>query len=81
VLEVPAPKYKELLRQTMPLTKARNDITTYSDVSYALEGSNVRIKATRFSELKKYSSPYSLLVGPTVNGTWQILEELSESKP
>jgi hypothetical protein len=31
--------------------------------------------------LKKYESPYSILVGPDANGDWRIFEELSESRP
>jgi hypothetical protein len=80
-LTIPAPKYKELLRASMPLAKARGDTSTYSDVRYVEEGKHVRIAATRFSNLKKYSSPISLLVGPSDAGGWLIYEELSESQP
>jgi len=80
-LTMPAPKYKELVRQSMPLAKKRGDRSTYSSVTYTPEGSNIRITAVRFSELKKYSSPISLLVGASKTGAWLILEELSESRP
>jgi hypothetical protein len=76
-----APQYKQLLRQIMPIAKARGDFSTYSDTKYVEEGTNVRITATRFSELKKYSSPVSILVGASKDGTWLIIEELSESRP
>lgn len=65
----------------MPLAKARGDTSTYSDVKYTPEGERVRITCTRFSELKKYSSPLSLLVGPGKDETWLIFEEISESQP
>jgi hypothetical protein len=80
-LTLPAAKYKALLRQVMPLAKARGDRSTYSEVSYASEGERVRIQAARFSELKNYTSPISLLVGPSPGGKWLIYEELSESRP
>jgi hypothetical protein len=80
-LTMPAAKYKALIRSAMPLAKARGDRNTFSDVSYAAEGDRVRIRASRFSELKKYTSPISLLVGPSANGTWLIYEEVSESRP
>lgn len=80
-LTMPAGNYKTLMRQAMPLAKARGDRSTYSDVKYTAEGSRVRIEATRFSELKKYTSPISLLVGPSATGTWLIYEEISESRP
>ena len=41
----------------------------------------MRISATRYSELKKYASPFSLLVGPGLDGNWLIFEEISESRP
>src|SRR5687767_3530990 len=46
-LNIPAPKYKALIRQVMPLAKARDDRSTYSDVTYGAEGNRVRIRATR----------------------------------
>jgi hypothetical protein len=80
-LTVPATQYKQLLRASMPFAKARGDTSAYSDVRYLEEGHRVRITATRFSNLKKYSSPISLLVGPSDAGRWLIYEELSESQP
>ena len=79
-LELPAPRYKELIRTAMPLARSRGDYNTYSGVAYAPEKGNVRITATRYSVLKQYASPLSLLVGPC-NGGWAVLEELSESRP
>jgi hypothetical protein len=80
-LEIPAPQYKSALRAAMPLAKERGDTSTYSDINYTLEGDRVRITCSRFSELKKYSSPLTLLVGPDKGGKWLIFEEISESQP
>jgi hypothetical protein len=80
-LDLPAPKYKELIRSAMPLAKSRSDYNKYSGVAYAPENGNVRITATRYSVLKQYASPLSLLVGPCKGGAWGVLEELSESRP
>ena len=80
-ITIPAPEYKELIRAAMPLAKTRSDTNTYSDVRYVEESSRVRITATRYSNLKNYSSPISLLVGPSDGGDWLIYEELSESRP
>jgi hypothetical protein len=80
-LTFPAVQYKSLIRQAMPIAKARGDTNSYSDITYTREGSGVRIRATRFSNLKKYSSPISLLVTPGSDGRWLIREELSESQP
>jgi hypothetical protein len=80
-IDIPAGKYKELIRTAMPLAKARGDRNRYSQVRYKPEGNNVRITAMRYSLLKKYSSPISLLVGPNSKGDWIVLEEISESIP
>lgn len=65
----------------MPLAKAKGDYSTYSEVKFQPDGNAVRISAKRFSVLKKYYSPISLLVAPTPFGAWVIREELSESQP
>lgn len=80
-MAMPAPSYKVLLRQVMPTAKERNDVSRYSDVRYAVEGENVRISATRYSVMKDYSAPHTLLVGPDADGTWRVLEESGESRP
>ena len=80
-LTMPAPDYKKLIKGAMSLAKARGDTSTYSDIKYIAEGDRVRITCTRFSELKKYSSPLSLLVGADKDGKWLIFEEISESQP
>jgi len=80
-LELPAPKYKALVRAAMPLAKAKGDSSTYSQVTYTPEGNGIRINAMRYSLLKQYSSPISLLVGACNGGQWAILEELSQSQP
>lgn len=79
-LTMPAPKYKALIRQVMPLAKERGDRSTYSGVTYAPEGERVRIRASRFSGMRNYTSPVSLLVGPGPGGRWLIYEERTESR-
>ncbi len=78
-IPIAALRYKNLIRTTMADSKAKGDISNYSNETYTLEGSMVRIKATRYSVLKKYSAPLSQLVGPDANGVWVIHEEISES--
>jgi hypothetical protein len=78
---VPVAQYKVLVRQAIPLAKARNDLSRYSGCTYAAERERVRIVCARFSVLKNYTAPISLLVGPGPAGSWLIFEELSESRP
>ena len=79
-MTIPALEWKQLVNKVMPLAKERGDRSTFSKLQFRIEGSAVRINAIRYSELKKYSSPYSMLVGPE-NGKWLILEETTETKP
>jgi hypothetical protein len=80
-MTLPALTYKSLIREVMPKAQEAGDSSSYSDVKYIPDGQHVRIEATRYSNLKKYSSPFLLVVGPTEGGTWLILEEISESRP
>lgn len=80
-MEFPGHSYKEMIRTVMPLAKARGDVSTYSEIQTEAEGAKVRITALRFSVLKNYSSPVSILVGPCPDGSLGVLEELSESRP
>lgn len=80
-ITIPAPKYKALIRKAMPLARARNDTSSYLDVTYAPEGTSVRIIGTRHSNLKNYDSPLSILVSPDGLGGWLITEEISQSQP
>lgn len=80
-LEMPAAKYKALIRTAMPAAKAKGDFSKYTNVVYTPEGANIRINADRYSEMKQYSSPLSLLVGKCNGGDWAVLEEISQSRP
>jgi hypothetical protein len=78
---VPAAQYRLLVKQAIPIARARNDISRYSNCTYTPAGARVRIACARFSVLKNYTSPISLTVGPGPSGGWLIFEELSESRP
>ena len=80
-LTIPAPKYKELIRSMLPVARQRGDTSTYAKPTFTAEGDGVRITAERYSNLKKYTSPFSMLVRPGPAGTWLIVEEISESQP
>jgi hypothetical protein len=80
-LELPAPRYKELVRASMPVAEQRGDRSTFSDVKFLPEGDAVRITASRYSVLKDYTSPVSLKMGACEDRDWGILEEITESRP
>ena len=81
VLELDGSKFKALLVASLPAAELRGDTNRLSSVTYTPEGAGVRINAIRHSDLKNYSSPLSILVGPDQDGHWCILEEISESRP
>jgi hypothetical protein len=62
------------------IDKPKGDTNKFSDITFSNEGSLVRIRTKRFSTLKRYSSPISLLVEPDNTGRWHIHEEISESR-
>lgn len=80
-ITLPAPQYKVLVKNAMPLVQARGDKSQYNSPQYTEEGGAVRIIISRYSELKKYTSPMSLLIGPVQDGRWLVLEEKTESIP
>ena len=80
-LTIAVADYKALIRRTIPLAKASGDVSVYTGCTYAAEAARVRIACARYSQLKGYSSPISLLVGPGPAGAWLVFEELSESRP
>ena len=80
-VQLPAPVYRGLIRSTMLLAQLRGDRSRYSNVSYTVEEEVVRIAGTRYSVLKKYSSPFILRVAPSQSGHWLIIEEITESRP
>ena len=77
---LPAPVYKNIVAEAMPLARERGDRSEYSDVTYTIEGDGVRVEAQRYSVLKDYTSPLSLLLKPDADGTWYIAEEISHSR-
>jgi len=75
-------KYKALIVVSLPMARERGDLSVYTDVAYeVLATGEVAITATRYSELKEYSSPLALRIAPQEDGVWRIVEETGESQP
>lgn len=82
VVTLPAREYKNLIRATISITKLREDLNTFRNVKYTVEGENVLINADRYSHSKNYTSPISLLVGPSDSqSNWVIKEEIGQTRP
>ncbi len=71
---------KSMIRNGMlQLAKERGDTSKYTDVKFAEENGNLRISCSRYSEMKKYTSPLELVIAKR-GDKWVIVEEHSESK-
>jgi hypothetical protein len=81
VIEIPAPRFKSLLRSAMPLAQQRGDVGEYRDVVAVATAGGVRVTATRHSALRDEPSPYSLLIGDCAGGGYGIREEISRVQP
>jgi ketosteroid isomerase-like protein len=71
---------KSMIRNgMMELAKERGDTSTYKEVKFVEEEGKVRITCSRYSEMKKYTSPLVLVIAKR-GERWVIVEEHSESK-
>ena len=80
VMTLSGVQYKNLIKKGMPLAKAKGDKSEYRDVTYTKIKDGIVVKATRWSVLKKYGTPYEAHFS-MVEGKVMIVRELSESKP
>ncbi|WP_024297063.1 hypothetical protein [Methylomicrobium lacus] len=81
-MELSGVQWKQLLIQAMPLAKAQNDKSVFSDVTISNYGNGYKIKANRYSNRKCYTDTgYYMVVAPNEIGRLQIIEEYSETQP
>lgn len=72
--------FKQTISQAMPLVKERGDTDTFSDVKYTvISNDTVKIEATRYNHLYKYTSPYSSILEKSDTGEWLITVEMFEA--
>lgn len=70
---------KDMIRQSMPVAKMRNDTVEYKNVTYTKNGDFVYIKATRHSNLKNYDAPHQIVVASSDGKNWFIVQEVAQS--
>jgi ketosteroid isomerase-like protein len=80
-MEMSGARLQAMLAVAMPMAKATGDRNSYRDVRFRMEGTGVRVRATRYSELKKYESPIDWLFARDAKGQWRIVEENSVTQP
>ena len=75
-------QWKALIVSVMPLAKARQDRSTYSNLKVSVSGKRARISADRYSELKCYTDPgYYMVIERQSDGEYRIVEEYSQTRP
>jgi len=81
-MEFTAVEWKDLIVKMMPISKAKNDISTYSNIVITELDSGYKIKADRYPERKCYTDTgYYMILKFATNGQLMISEEYFETKP
>jgi hypothetical protein len=81
-MELSGVQWKQLVIQIMPLAKAQNDKSTFSNIRFTEINGGYKIKADRYSVRKCYTDTgYYMIVKPSENGNLKIIEEYMETKP
>ena len=78
-VELSGTKQKNVLRNSLPIAKKRGVAVTFEDITYAVEGNRVRVRALRRTGSAD-PERMSWLVGPVDGRGWRILEEQSETR-
>jgi len=79
VVELSGAQYKKVARPLLPAARAINDRAKYFDLRFSREGDGVRITGKRYSERKRFTGTYSVLIQRDASGDWRIVEERGES--
>jgi hypothetical protein len=80
-MELSGKQWKQLLVKFMPLAKAQNDKSIFSQITISTHEKGFKVKATRYSNRKCYTDTgYYMIVEPAANGQLQIIEEYSETQ-
>lgn len=81
-MEFTGAQWKQLVQKAMPLAKAKNDKSTFSEISISTVENGYRIKANRYSERKCYiDTGYYMILKRENSGELAIYEEYMETKP
>lgn len=81
-MELDGAKWKPLLKQSMPLGKARGDISKFSEIKIKTNGKRATIKANRYSVIKCYvDKGYYMIIEKDNKGIYRIIEEYMETQP
>ncbi|MFC6633389.1 hypothetical protein [Microbulbifer taiwanensis] len=81
-MELSGAQWKELVKKLMPIARAKNDKSTFSDINILEVEGGYKIKANRYSERKCYTDTgYYMILKNGDDGNLAIFEEYMETKP
>ena len=81
-MELTGTQWKSLITKAMPVAKAQNDKSTFSNIVITKKGNKYRIKADRYSVRKCYTDKgYYMVVQKNTAGNFGIIEEYMETQP
>jgi ketosteroid isomerase-like protein len=82
VMRASGVRWKQILRQAMPIARAQNDRSEYEDLTFEQKNNTVKITAQRYSVRKCYWDPvYYMIVKKQAEGDLKIIRESGESQP
>lgn len=81
-MQLSGSQWKSLIEKVMPLAKAQEDRSTYSNIEVEIRADQAKISADRYSERKCYrDTGYYMIIERQASGDYRIVEEYSETQP
>lgn len=74
-------KWSDMLRQTMPLSRARGETIEFANIKTEPQPHDtVKVTATRINRTTAFSAPFQLYIQRGTDGKWLIVRELSVTR-
>ncbi|MDJ0987554.1 MAG: hypothetical protein QNJ26_18590 [Desulfobacterales bacterium] len=81
-MQLTGAQWKALIIKTMPLAKAKGDVSTFSEIYVSIDGKRAKIKANRYSNLKCYTDTgYYMIIERQPDSEYKIVREYTETQP
>lgn len=81
-IELTGLQWKMLINKLMPIAKAGDDRSKFSNIEIIPLAKKYKIKADRYSTKKCYTDTgYYMTIEPNENGAFEIIEEYMETQP
>ena len=81
-MQLTGAQWKALVIKTMPLAKAKGDVSTFSEIYVSIDRKRAKIKANRYSNLKCYTDTgYYMIIERQPDSEYKIVREYTETQP